>query len=415
MPVGGRTFAEALKMGTEVFHHLKQTLKARGMSTAVGDEGGFAPDLSSNEEALKVADRHRRSGAAGYVPGDQVAIALDPAVSELYKDGAYVLEHEGRSLSADELGSCTTGADLAGRYPILSIEDGMDEEDLGRAGRRPDPAARATACSFVGDDLFVTNTDAAQAQDRQQRRQLDPDPGSTRSAPCPRRLRRSRLARESGLHGGDLAPVGRDRGRHDRRSGGGHRSRADQDRGALADRSRRQVQPAAADRGSAGVRSAVPRPVRVPVVTDAAPGGARQRLQAPVQEEGERLRRTKALRDAARPRNSRTAPTDPDAAAPAAAARSRHELASPRPLGPGGPRPGRSSCSTEVVAGLYVQHALAYLWVRGQAHQQQAIVRSLQRQNAALAAEQRSLRNPATVQRRSARARDGGVSASTPT
>jgi enolase len=153
VPVGGRTFAEGLKMGTEVFHHLKQTLKARGMSTAVGDEGGFAPDLSSNEEALEVLIEAIR--AAGYVPGDQVAIALDPAVSELYKDGAYVLEHEGRSLSADELGSYWE--DLADRYPILSIEDGMDEEDWDgwsaltqRLGNR---------MQLVGDDLFVTNTE----------------------------------------------------------------------------------------------------------------------------------------------------------------------------------------------------------------------------------------------------------------
>ncbi|HEY1510334.1 MAG TPA: phosphopyruvate hydratase [Solirubrobacteraceae bacterium] len=153
VPVGGRTFAEGLKMGTEVFHHLKQTLKARGMSTAVGDEGGFAPDLSSNEEALEVLIEAIR--AAGYVPGDQVAIALDPAVSELFKDGAYVLEHEGRSLSADELGSYWE--DLADRYPILSIEDGMDEEDWDgwaaltqRLGNR---------VQLVGDDLFVTNTE----------------------------------------------------------------------------------------------------------------------------------------------------------------------------------------------------------------------------------------------------------------
>jgi enolase len=153
VPVGGRTFAEGLKMGSEVFHHLKQTLKARGMSTAVGDEGGFAPDLSSNEEALEVLIEAIR--AAGYVPGDQIAIALDPAVSELYNDGAYVLEHEGRSLSADELGSYWE--DLADRYPILSIEDGMDEEDWDgwsaltqRLGNR---------VQLVGDDLFVTNTE----------------------------------------------------------------------------------------------------------------------------------------------------------------------------------------------------------------------------------------------------------------
>jgi enolase len=153
VPVGGATFAEALKMGDEVFQHLKQNLKDKGISTAVGDEGGFAPDLGSNAEALEVLMDAIRS--AGYVPGDQVAIALDPAVSELYKDGGYVLEHEGRTLTADEL----TGywEDLAGRYPIVSIEDGMDEEDWDgwasltqRIGNR---------VQLVGDDLFVTNTE----------------------------------------------------------------------------------------------------------------------------------------------------------------------------------------------------------------------------------------------------------------
>ena len=153
MPVGGRTFAEALKMGDEVFQHLKQNLKDRGISTAVGDEGGFAPDLGSNAEALEVLMDAIRS--AGYVPGEQVAIALDPAVSELYKDGAYVLEHEGRTLSADELTSYWE--DLAGRYPIVSIEDGMDEEDW--AGWTTLTQRIGDRVQLVGDDLFVTNTE----------------------------------------------------------------------------------------------------------------------------------------------------------------------------------------------------------------------------------------------------------------
>ena len=153
VPVGGRTFAEALKMGDEVFQHLKQNLHAKGMSTAVGDEGGFAPDLGSNAEALEVLMDAIRS--AGYVPGDQVAIALDPAVSELYKDGGYVLEHEGRTLSADEL--TAYWEDLAGRYPIISIEDGMDEEDWdGWASLTQRIGSRV---QLVGDDLFVTNTE----------------------------------------------------------------------------------------------------------------------------------------------------------------------------------------------------------------------------------------------------------------
>jgi len=153
VPVGGRTFAEALKMGDEVFQHLKQNLKGKGISTTVGDEGGFAPDLGSNAEALEVLMEAIRS--AGYVPGEQVAIALDPAVSEIYKDGAYVLEHEGRTLSSDELTSYWE--DLAGRYPIVSIEDGMDEEDW--AGWTTLTQRLGNSVQLVGDDLFVTNTD----------------------------------------------------------------------------------------------------------------------------------------------------------------------------------------------------------------------------------------------------------------
>jgi enolase len=152
VPIGASSFSEGLRWGAEVFHRLKDTLRGRGMSTTVGDEGGFAPDLSSNEEALEVLIEGIR--AAGYEPGEQVAIALDPAVSELYSDGAYVFEHEGRTLGADELAGYWQ--QLASRYPIVSIEDGMAEEDWDgwatlteRLGER---------LQLVGDDLFVTNT-----------------------------------------------------------------------------------------------------------------------------------------------------------------------------------------------------------------------------------------------------------------
>ncbi len=153
VPVGARNFGEAMRMGSEVFHHLQKTLHDRGMSTAVGDEGGFAPDLNSNEEALEVLVGGIR--AAGYIPGDQVAIALDPAVSGLYRDGAYVLEHEGRTLTADELANYF--ADLAGRYPIVSLEDGMGEEDW--AGWETLTERLGDHLQLVGDDVFVTNTD----------------------------------------------------------------------------------------------------------------------------------------------------------------------------------------------------------------------------------------------------------------
>ncbi len=153
VPCGARTFSECLRMGAEVFHALKRTLHERGLSTAVGDEGGFAPDLGSNEEALKmlVAGIH----AAGYRPGEDVAIALDPAASEIYGDGAYVLEHEGRTLSAAEFADYW--ADLAGRYPIVSLEDGMDEEDWD--GWRVLTQRLGSSVQLVGDDIFVTNTE----------------------------------------------------------------------------------------------------------------------------------------------------------------------------------------------------------------------------------------------------------------
>ena len=152
VPVGARSFGDAVRMGDEVFHALRQTLKRRGLSTTVGDEGGFAPDLGSNEEALQVLVEGIR--AAGYVPGDQIAIAVDPAMSELYQNGAYILEHEGRRLFVTQL--TDYWADLGSRYPIISIEDGMAEDDWsgwktlsGRLGQR---------LQLVGDDLFVTNS-----------------------------------------------------------------------------------------------------------------------------------------------------------------------------------------------------------------------------------------------------------------
>jgi len=153
VPCGASTFSECLRMGAEVFHALKRTLHDRGMATAVGDEGGFAPDLSSNEEALKMLLAGIE--AAGYRPGEDVAIALDPAASELYADGRYVLEHEGRTLSAAELADYW--ADLASRYPIVSIEDGMDEEDWD--GWRTLTERLGASVQLVGDDVFVTNTE----------------------------------------------------------------------------------------------------------------------------------------------------------------------------------------------------------------------------------------------------------------
>jgi enolase len=151
VPAGAPTFAECLRMGAEVFHALKKTLHDRGLSTTVGDEGGFAPDLGSNEEALQLLVEGIE--AAGYRPGDDVAIALDPATSEIYGDDGYVLEHEGRTLSAEELAAYW--AEMAGKYPILSIEDGMDENDWD--GWKTLTDRIGSTVQLVGDDLFVTN------------------------------------------------------------------------------------------------------------------------------------------------------------------------------------------------------------------------------------------------------------------
>jgi enolase len=156
MPAGAATFADGLRMGTEVFHALKKTLHDAGLGTAGGDEGGFAPDLGSNEEALQMLVRSIES--AGYAPGEDVFIAMDPATSEIFEGGAYVLEHEDRSLSAAEMADYW--ADVCARYPIISIEDGMDEEDWDGWGLLT--GALGDRVQLVGDDLFVTNTSRLQ-------------------------------------------------------------------------------------------------------------------------------------------------------------------------------------------------------------------------------------------------------------
>jgi enolase 1/2/3 len=153
VPCGFDSYSRALQAGCEVFHALKKTLHDRGLGTTVGDEGGFAPDLSSNEQALEFLVEG--IAAAGYRPGEDVAIALDPATSEIFSNGSYELEHEGRSLSSEELASYW--ADLASRYPILSIEDGMDEEDWD--GWKALTDRLGSNLQLVGDDLFVTNTE----------------------------------------------------------------------------------------------------------------------------------------------------------------------------------------------------------------------------------------------------------------
>ena len=153
VPRGAGSFAEGLRMGAEVYHALKGTLHGRGLSTAVGDEGGFAPDLASNEDALKMLVEGIE--AAGYTPGSDVAIALDPASSEFFDNGRYLLAAEDRSLSSDEM--VDYWAELLPRYPIVSLEDGMDEEDW--AGWKTLTDRVGADFQLVGDDIFVTNTE----------------------------------------------------------------------------------------------------------------------------------------------------------------------------------------------------------------------------------------------------------------
>jgi enolase len=153
MPVGATSFAEALQMSAEVYHTLKGLLKAKGLSTGVGDEGGFAPDLSSNEEAIKIIIEAIEK--AGYVPGKDIYIALDPAASEFFEDGKYNLAGEGRILTPEQMADYYV--ELASKYPIISIEDGMAEEDW--AGWKYLTDKIGDRVQLVGDDLFVTNTD----------------------------------------------------------------------------------------------------------------------------------------------------------------------------------------------------------------------------------------------------------------
>ncbi|MEE2664790.1 MAG: phosphopyruvate hydratase [Myxococcota bacterium] len=150
-PLGADSFEEALRWGVEVFHTLKQVLSDSGYSTAVGDEGGFAPDLKSNREAIELLLRAIEQ--AGYTPGEQISIALDPATSEIYRDNSYDLAGEGRKLSSDQM--IEFWAEWVASYPVVSIEDGLAEDDWTGWARLT--SAIGNQCQLVGDDLFVTN------------------------------------------------------------------------------------------------------------------------------------------------------------------------------------------------------------------------------------------------------------------
>jgi enolase len=156
MPIGASSFSEALRWGVETYHTLKSILHKRKMATAVGDEGGFAPNLASNEEAIAILVEAIET--AGFTPGKDISIALDPAMSELFKDGKYHLSGEGKVLTSDELASWWDM--LAGKYPIVSIEDGMAEDDW--AGWSTLTQKLGNKIQLVGDDLFVTNVSRLQ-------------------------------------------------------------------------------------------------------------------------------------------------------------------------------------------------------------------------------------------------------------
>lgn len=157
MPVGAPSFSEALRWGTEIFHHLKTVLKKQGMSTNVGDEGGFAPNIKSNEDAIKVV--LQAIEVAGYRPGEDVMIAMDAAVSEFYEDGVYHFKKStGDKLTSSQMADFW--ADWVNKYPIISIEDGMDEDDW--AGWKLHTESVGNKIQLVGDDLFVTNVNRLQ-------------------------------------------------------------------------------------------------------------------------------------------------------------------------------------------------------------------------------------------------------------
>jgi enolase len=156
MPVGAPSFREALRWGVETYHTLKSVLRDRRLATAVGDEGGFAPDLESNEDAIRLLLEAIEK--AGYTPGDDIAIALDPAVSEIYRDGRYHLEGEGRVLTSDEM--VEYWARIVRTYPVVSLEDGMAEDDWD--GWAALTSSVGGEVQLVGDDLFVTNPERLQ-------------------------------------------------------------------------------------------------------------------------------------------------------------------------------------------------------------------------------------------------------------
>ena len=271
MPYGASKFSEALRWGVEVFHTLKGVLKKRGYSTAVGDEGGFAPNLKSNDEALEVV--LEAITKAGYKPGEQIGIALDPAASEFYDEesGKYVFKKSDKSERTSEQ-MVEFWANWVRQYPIVSLEDGMAEDDWD--GWKLLTEALGTKIQLVGDDMFVTNTERLAQGHREGHRQFDSDQGEP-DRHADRNAGSHEDGRRRGLHLGGVAPVGRNRRPVHRRSRGGHQRRPDQDRLGQPHRSHREIQPAAAHRRGTGRRRAIRRPEGVPAIMHGSKEAAR--------------------------------------------------------------------------------------------------------------------------------------------
>ena len=244
-PIGAETFAQATQMAVEVYHALASELRAQGLNTGLGDEGGFAPSLPTNESALDLIIGAIR--AAGYSPGRDIAIALDPAASELWSGQSYELHTEDRSLSSAEL--TELWRDWCERYPIVSIEDGMDEDDWD--GWRQLTSEIGSLAQTVGDDLLVTISDASAAGDRVGGGEQHPDQGQP-----DRHAERDAGGRADsaggGLDGDHQSPLGGDRGHDDRGPGCGDERGADQAGRSRARGADGQVQPTAQNRGGVG-------------------------------------------------------------------------------------------------------------------------------------------------------------------
>ena len=253
MPIGASSFAEGVRIGSEVFHTLKKALKDAGHNTNVGDEGGFAPDLPTAEAALDFVMQAIK--AAGYRAGHDVVLALDCAATEFFKDGAYRYDGEGKTRDPGEQARYL--AKLVDGYPIVSIEDGMAEDDW--EGWKALTGLVGDKCQLVGDDLFVTNVERlARGIERGVANSIlvkVNQIGTLTETLVGRRYGASRR-----LHRRDVAPLRRDRGRDHRRSRGRDELRADQDRLARPLRPDREIQPAHQDRGGAGSLGPLRRP-----------------------------------------------------------------------------------------------------------------------------------------------------------